>query len=123
MEVMTKSCKYCEGVDHTSIMCFQRPRVPIKSKKKLINRLGKEYAEWNETRRRFLQINPPTHEGYWFCHYCKIALTIDSVTVDHKRARSSHPELKHEFSNLVICCFGCNFKKGSIDYDRFMEKT
>lgn len=60
------------------------------------------------------------------CHYCGCKLNfIDPTdrkyrTVDHKypRSKGGHSNL----GNLVLCCHGCNIKKGSQTYKQFKEQ-
>lgn len=110
-------CKFCQGTNHNSIQCFQKPRKPLKNRK-AIHKFGKQAAKWMETRNEWLQQNP----GPWQCHYCQITLDISTISIDHKYPRGSHPELRHELSNLVSCCQRCNLKKGSQNYERFCQK-
>lgn len=119
-------CKWCNGVNiHHSFQCWKKPPTKTKLREKMtvpknINRTGKQYALWNETRRKWFQANPPV-DGYYYCHYCHIPLTIETVTLDHMKNRSSHPELRHMLSNLVPCCIPCNMIKGSRSYEWMME--
>lgn len=124
-----KPCKYCGKLNHTSIQCFDKPRKPIKKKMHLANRTGKQYAEWNATRRTWIQ-NHPAVGGYWYCHYCGTALTIlddllamgiQPLTLDHYVARSDDPSRRHDDSNLVPACSRCNSEKGSMHGDKYIK--
>ena len=110
-------CTYCESESHTSIMCFNKPRKPLKAKK-VINRFGKAAAKWIETKNEWIQRHPPDEFGVWVCYLqisplCPKYVNIDNMTLDHVKGRGSHPELKYELSNLKPCCFFCNGLKGS----------
>lgn len=60
------------------------------------------------------------HPAEWYlCHYCGRMLTKVETTLDHKISRSSAPHLKHDFDNLVPCCWPCNGLKGSISHDMY----
>lgn len=86
--------------------------------KKAVNRYGKEYGKWRETRGQFIQDNPPDQYGFWYCalrvsDMCLGRMDIDQLTVDHIIPRSRAPELRHEPSNLQPACVYCNKEKGS----------
>lgn len=51
------------------------------------------------------------------CHYCGVPLSRDSVTVDHKIAKSR--DGGHARGNLLPCCLDCNNAKGNADYESF----
>ncbi len=70
-------------------------------------------SKWIKFRREYLEKHPPSHEGYYFCHYCYKAVPKDDITLDHKKPRGSHPELKYDEDNIAFSCGRCNFKKGS----------
>ncbi len=112
-----KPCKYCGSLLHTSLMCRDRPRAPLKTKK-LINRVGPVTAKWIETRNEWIQQNPPDEYGYWDCYLrispmCLPRVDIYTMTLDHIKPRSTHVELRYELSNLKPCCSSCNAEKGS----------
>lgn len=111
--------QYCDncGVTHTSLQCFKKPRTVLKNKK-AVNRYGKEYGKWRETRGQFIQDNPPDQYGFWYCalrvsDMCLGRMDIDQLTVDHIIPRSRAPQLRHEPSNLQPACVYCNKEKGS----------
>ena len=59
------------------------------------------------------------------CHYCQTRLTPDNFVLDHKvplSTLSSRKEMMNE-SNLVVACTDCNVRKGSKNYEEFMEKN
>lgn len=117
---MPKPCKHCGAELHTSIMCFKRPRQPIKNKRQLRYRASPEYVKWNATRRDWIQKNPPDKFGFWYC-YLKISpvcikrMDIDQLTLDHVLPKGSfrYRHLKHDPSNLKPACVFCNTQKGS----------
>lgn len=51
------------------------------------------------------------------CHYCGVPLSRESVTVDHKIAKSR--DGGHARGNLLPCCLDCNNEKGNADYESF----
>ena len=51
------------------------------------------------------------------CHYCGVPLSRDSVTVDHKIAKSR--DGGYARGNLLPCCLDCNNEKGNADYESF----
>lgn len=117
------SKQYCDncGITHTSLQCFKKPRAALKNRK-AINRFGKEYGKWRETRGAFIQANPPDQYGFWYCalnlsEHCLRRMDIDQLTVDHIVPRSRSPELRHEQSNLQPACLYCNKEKGSKTVD------
>ena len=57
------------------------------------------------------------------CHYCKKRLTPENFVLDHKvplTKLTSREEMMDE-SNLAVCCTDCNVRKGSKNYEEFME--
>lgn len=119
---MPKPCKYCEGTDHYSINCFQKPRHAIKkisnktlNKKQIVDRL------WYET-------NPPDDKGTWTCYLqltkqCPIKLTRSTIQLEHVKSKVRHPELKFEATNLKPACSWCNRMKGSLNADEISGLT
>lgn len=90
--------------------------------RKPIKRFGSVTVKWWKARRKWLELNPPNHEGFWFCYICQAPLTIDQLTVDHIQSRGRNPELRFEQSNLAACCFKDNKKKGSLSLEEYLEK-
>ena len=76
-----------------------------------MNQIGKVGKQWIKTRRKWIYLNP----GPWECYICGQWLVDYSLTLDHVKSRSRHPELRFELSNLRPCCWQCNYKKGSKD--------
>lgn len=72
---------------------------------------------WKAARRDFIDLNPPTFEGYYYCHYGGRAL--DYALIDHMNGRAG--DLLEDFDNLVYSCDYHNRTKGSMKYDPFME--
>lgn len=115
-------CKFCGRKNtHYSSFCPQKPRKPIKVNHP-IKKKGKQYIKWQETRSNWLFANPPDDYGYWYCHYCKTQLTLQTLTLDHLLNRSAHPHMRHALYNLVPCCVFDNLRKGSISYEKYCEK-
>lgn len=114
-----KPCKYCGGTDHTSLMCFNKPRVPdarLKNRQ-LQYRIGKEDAEDVAFRSGWKQ-SIANHTGMYPC-YLKISplcpgwLTMDQVTLEHKNPKSRFPEQRRDRKNAGIACEPCNKLKGT----------
>lgn len=105
---MAMSTTYCDDCNktHTSLMCFNKPRKPIRQ----ISKVG---LQWIKKRQQWLRDNPPDNHGYYFCYICSKPLTSLNVTLDHIQPRSRRPDLRLETSNLAPCCWSCNHKKGS----------
>lgn len=109
-------CNYCGGDNHTSLMCFKKPRrriKPISDKNKL-----KE----QQTKREWFDLNPPNEKGLWFCYLgispdCPRKLTRSTITLEHVKSKVRHPELKFDVTNLKPACSPCNALKGSRDVD------
>lgn len=77
------------------------------------------------TRNEWIKANA-TKDGTWECYLkisplCLGSLTIDTLTLDHVKSRSRHPELRFDLNNLKPCCSPCNTHKGS-RYVEEMEK-
>lgn len=121
------ACKYCGSDMHTSLLCFERPRTPMQSKRKLMNRVGPVTAKWIETRHEWIQANPPDEKGEWNCYLpihhpqCPRKLNIYTLTLDHKKSRSRHPELRFDLSNLGPASAYCNTDKGSKSPEEYTE--
>lgn len=54
------------------------------------------------------------------CKYCSILLRWDNFTLDHIVSRSRGGS--NDISNLVVCCFECNNKKGSKSLKDFLKE-
>lgn len=48
------------------------------------------------------------------CHYCN---GVDSLTFDHKECFSKGG--KHTVENVVLACYSCNIRKGTMAYGQF----
>lgn len=108
-----KPCSYCGKDNHNSLQCFDKPRIPL--------RTGINAAKWKRARTKWLKNNPPSHEGYYYCYLCGVALTMDTVTLDHRKARSRYPGLRYEQTNLSPCCSNCQQLKGSKDLSELVD--
>lgn len=107
-----ENCRYCGKDNHTSLMCWSKPRKPFR-------KIGPVTHKWLDTRKEWVKNNPPDYRGYWFCFYCTRPLTYEELTLDHLHPRSTHPELRYDHNNLVPSCYPCNIAKGSKDIDSF----
>lgn len=103
-------CKYCkkEGY-HSQLMCFNKPRRPIKSKVDLT---------WRDTVSKWKLANPPNLNGNWICYLqiskmCLGRIDKHSLTLDHVIPKSRGIEYKYDINNLKPCCMPCNSLKGS----------
>lgn len=122
----TKECTYCGKSDHSSLMCFNKPRSnkPPNPDTKGYRNEKAAYAHWYRE-------NPPDENGLWYCHYCgepltndrdKLDLGIQRITIDHYKSRSGNPHLRYEPSNFVPSCYTCNSEKGSLDGDTYIKQ-
>lgn len=123
--IKPKPCKYCGGTDHTTLMCFNKPRVPFKpaTATKGYQNMEAAYTHWYRE-------NPPDENDLWYCFYCGVPLTrepskldmgVQRITIDHYLARSGNVEIKYDPANFVACCFKCNSEKGSMSGDDYIE--
>jgi hypothetical protein len=72
-------------------------------------------------------------DGKWVCHYCGKELfklpkrnrnrqsIKGCVTIDHKVAASKVDDIT-DSSNFLECCHECNRDKGSMSYEKFINK-
>lgn len=125
---MPKPCKWCEGTDHTSLMCFRRPR-PLLKTRKAIHKFGPTAAKMMEAYNEWLQQNPPDKNGEWDCYLpvhhplCPRKLTIETLTRDHVEARSRRPDLKFDPKNFRPASYWCNQAKGSLTVEEYAERN
>lgn len=94
---------------------YAKPRKPIK-------RIGKVTKKWIETRHEWIKQNPADKNGYWYCYLkypgiCIGRMDIDQLTLDHKKSRSSRPDLRFDLANLAPACVYCNNQKGSASHE------
>lgn len=67
-----------------------------------MNRRGKHWYKWQETRKIFVKNNPD--------RIC-VACGQPASDVDHIKKRSTHPHLRYEQTNLQWMCRMCHTKK------------
>lgn len=79
----------------------------------MIQQQGKTAKEWLQTRREWVKLNPPNHQGFWVCGLCGRWVHESEMELDHIEPRGSHPELRYEHSNLQPTHIACNRLKGS----------
>lgn len=115
-----KTCSHCGGYNHTSVMCFSKPKSPPRAKRR-IRKIGKVGRQWYAVRREWIKKNLPD-DGYWRCTYCGNLLYLNTLTLDHKQSRSRRPDLRYELDNLVPSCWEDNSAKGSMSYEEYLEK-
>lgn len=102
---------YCDncGITHTALMCFNKPRLPIRPKRNLT---------WEQTKIKWIILNPADQYGLWEC-YLKIApnclrrMDRQQLVLDHIKPKGSFPEIAYDMDNLGPVCFYCNSLKGS----------
>ena len=106
---MAKSyCNNC-GITHTSIMCFNKPRIPIRPKPNLT---------WDQTVDRWYALNPPDENGNWICYLqiadlCPKLLDKEQITLEHVIPKSRGKKYKYNVNNIRPACVYCNSLKGS----------
>lgn len=109
-------CSVCQSKLHTSIMCPNKPRRPIKHES------DKALKRRTQTRREWFELNPPNSKGLWYCYLriapeCPYYLTRSTLTLEHVKSKARHPELRYEVSNIKPACSFCNEKKRSLDLE------
>ncbi len=80
------------------------PKTPTALKQR-----GKVAQHWSRVRLDYLDTRKPDHTGYYICDDCH--KYTESPEVDHIKKRSTHPELRYEFSNLQLLCHSCHQRK------------
>ncbi len=113
-----KPCRHCHKTGHLSWQCFDNPNRTIETKKKL--KSGRITLLWIKVRREWFIENPPDENGYYYCYLCGKPMLPSETTLDHKKSRSRHPELRFVKSNLAPCCWNCNHEKGSKNDDEIV---
>ena len=108
---MGRSCTFCGSTEHSQFYCRLKPHKTLQTTH-TFRKLGKHEIRWLETRNEWLKRHPGRT---WNCYLCGRLLTIETLTLDHVKSRSRHPELRYELSNLRPCCWPCNTAKGSRD--------
>ena len=109
-------CKYCGGTSHSTLMCQNKPRRPIKQES------DKARSKRTKVSREWFKLNPPDEKGVWICYLqispnCPVKLTRSTITLEHVKSKVRYPELKYEVSNLKPACGECNKLKGSLDLE------
>lgn len=110
------NCKYCGSSTHTTLMCLNKPRVPIRQESE------KARSKRTATSREWYRLNPPDENGTWICYLqisprCPRILTRSTITLEHVKSKVRHPELKYDVNNLKPACEFCNKLKGSLDLE------
>lgn len=118
-------CTRCDSLTHVYSQCPERLTDKINPKTgryptvKRLRTKGKYTIRWEATRRAWIKLNPPDHAGYYYCHYCSVAMTVNEMTLDHMQSRTRAPELRYEMTNLLPSCGPHNVEKGSLSHDEF----
>lgn len=114
--------KYCDGcgVTHTTIMCFNKPRRPVRQMS-VKNRHRTQMVKqlWHD-------LNPPDSTGHWYCYLgidpnCLQRLSKETLRLEHVKAKVRYPGMKYDVSNLKPACDPCNKLKGSRDLEEIPE--
>lgn len=117
------NCKHCGSDSHTSLMCFQKARAPIK---KVSNKTKQKDAQM---RREWFKRpeNAPNVNMQWTCYLkispeCDIFVTKETLNLEHVRSKVRSPELKFDPDNIKPSCRFCNQKKQSRDIEDLVEE-
>lgn len=69
---------------------------------------GKVTQEWLKTRREWIKLHPPNHQGYYVC-WKGDWVKAEEMELDHIENRSTNPEKRNDFDNLRPSCHKHNF--------------
>lgn len=111
-------CKVCSRNAYSEYCFRHKPRKPLK--KTHIKRIGKRTKVWIDERKSWISDNPPDYRGYWYCHYCRFILTIETLTLDHMYGRDGN--LLTDRRYIVPCCSFDNNRKGSRSYESYCKE-
>lgn len=105
-------CKYCGSTQHSSFMCFKKPRKAIR--KEAVKTRRKRLT----TREKWLTANPADKDGNWPCYLqiaynCPGTVNISTLTLEHVYSRADYPILRYEIINIKAACEFCNKVKFS----------
>jgi len=74
--------------------------------------------------RRRVMLTDMAIEQHWGCFYCQVRMLSPDVVPDGHRLRATFDHVKAESrgggfwrGNLVVACWECNNRKGSLDLD------
>lgn len=112
---LPKPCKYCKGLGHLAFGCRKRPKKPM-------NKTGRISKLNAKVGRQFKKENPPNHEGYYECYYCKRWVPPELMNPEHTDSKARHPEERTNQKKLVIACTPCNEAKGSLSAEEYIER-
>jgi 5-methylcytosine-specific restriction endonuclease McrA len=106
-----ENCKYCGSSNHLSMICFHRPRHPLRKESDTARRRRMHVAT------TWFVLNPPNRDGQWMCYLqitraCPRFLDRDQITLEHVYPRAKYPELKYIVDNIKPSCEFCNKEKG-----------
>ena len=71
---------------------------------------------WLATRREWVKLNPPNHQGYYICWIGRDLVHSTVFELDHIISRSRQPDLVFTLSNLAPSCHLHNAEKGSLEH-------
>lgn len=100
-------CTNCNRDGHTSLMCFNKRRKPIKheSDKKRATRMLYSTQWFNE--------NPSGSDGKWPCYlqihpWCPKRTSRQQLQLEHVYPKNKYPQLVVETLNIKSACAYCN---------------
>lgn len=67
--------------------------------------------DWESTKRKWFKLNPPNHQGYYYCALCTKWITHPDL--DHIKTRGGHQELAADLDNLRPVCRYCHIQRHS----------
>jgi len=72
-------------------------------------------SEWDKTKRKWKNMNPPDYKGYYRCPICNIDVHESEMVLDHIEpvGMGGSPSKKNNLKNLQPAHWGCNSEKGS----------
>lgn len=135
MSQHNKICPICAELGHSKFYCRNKPFKPIakiskkrllnpveKPKPKPINKVGKKAKQWIVTSKEWKILNPPDHQGYWYCKVGGAALTDskqDSIgglklNLCHDVSRARDSTLSNDLYNIFPGCQTHNRGQGSM---------
>lgn len=113
-----KKCSYCGKTGHTSMYCYAKPVVSLKTFHRLNPESPKAKKERVRTAAIWHQNNPPDENGNYECYLkisalCPQTVSREILTLEHVYPRAKFPELKYNWRNIKASCPYCNKLKGS----------
>lgn len=116
---MSMQCKVCGKRAYSDYCVQHKPKKPLKRTR--IKQRSKESFKWQDFRKKYLELHPPNHEGYYICYLCHKWVTAEDITLDHVEARSHSAHLRYNEDNIEFCCGPCNSRKGSQSLENYLK--